>query len=269
MTDSLAGKTIGVLGLARSGLAAARLALGRGARVYASDAGTGEAVQRAADEVRAIGGDAEAGGHDLAKLAGCDFIVLSPGIPPTAKVLKAPEIASVPVVPEVELAYGQLDSRTIAITGTNGKTTVTALLGHLLAEDGQDAAVGGNIGTALSEVALREPQPAVAVVEVSSFQLSGIRTFTPEIGILTNLAPDHLDWYPDVEAYYADKARLFVNASDASRWVLNAEDERARELPGGAAGTRYYFRVSTCPIEGEKGGFLSEDGWLTLRLDDG
>ena len=88
MPRSLAGETIGILGLARSGLAAARLALGRGAKVYASDAGASEAVQEAAEQVRALGGDAEAGGHDLGKLAACDRIVLSPGIPPTAKVLK-------------------------------------------------------------------------------------------------------------------------------------------------------------------------------------
>ena len=267
MSGSLAGETIGVLGLARSGLAAARLALARGARVYASDAGSSDAVRKAADEVRALGGDADVGGHDLDKLAACDFIVLSPGIPPTAKILREPKISRVPVIPEVELAYRLLRSRVIGITGTNGKTTVTALIGHLLEADGQDAAVGGNIGTALSEVALREPQPAIAVVEVSSFQLGTIREFAAEVGVLTNLAPDHLDWYPDVEAYYADKARLFINASPASRWVLNGEDARARELPGDAPGTRYYFRVASPLAEGERGGFVAEDGSLVLRLE--
>ena len=269
MNATLAGETIGILGLARSGLAAARLALSRGARVYASDAGDKPATREAAERVRALGGEAETGGHDVEKLAACSRIVLSPGIPPSAAVLREPRIAHVAVVPEVEFAYGLLDSYVIAITGTNGKTTVTALIGHLLDAAGLDAAVGGNIGTALSEVALREPQPKIAVVEVSSFQLAGIREFTPRIGVLTNLAPDHLDWYADVEAYYADKARMFVNASADSRWILNGEDRRARELPGAAAGTRYYFRAASPLASDELGGFLSDDGWLVLRLESG
>jgi UDP-N-acetylmuramoylalanine--D-glutamate ligase len=269
MPRSLAGETVGVLGLARSGLAAARLALSRGAAVYASDAGSSDAAKEAAETVRSMGGDAEVGGHDLAKLAACGRIVLSPGIPPTAKVLKEEAIRGVPVIPEIEFAYDQLDSPVIAITGTNGKTTVTALIEHLLRADGIDAVAGGNIGTALSELAMREPQPAWAVVECSSFQLAGIDRFTPRIGILTNLAPDHLDWYDDVEDYYADKARLFTNASAGSRWILNAEDERARTLIGDAPGTRLYFRVESAPeSEEELGGWLSS-GVLMIRTEPG
>ncbi|HEU0012042.1 MAG TPA: Mur ligase family protein, partial [Longimicrobium sp.] len=266
---ALDGERIGVLGLARSGLAAARLALARGAMVYASDAGDGPAQRQAAEQVRALGGDAETGGHDLGKLAACDRIVLSPGIPPTAKVLREEAIARVPVVPEIELAYQQLDCPVIAITGTNGKTTVTALIEHLLRESGIDAAAGGNIGTALSELALRQPQPRWAVVECSSFQLAGIRDFTPRIGVLTNLAPDHLDWYPDVEAYYADKARLFTNASPESTWILNAEDERARTLIGSAPGTRLYFRAQSQPAAGELGGWVADGGEMMLRVRPG
>jgi UDP-N-acetylmuramoylalanine--D-glutamate ligase len=269
MSASLVGETIGVLGLARSGLAAAKLALARGARVYASDMGDNPATRRAAEQVNAMGGLAETGRHDLGKLARCNRIVLSPGIPPTAAVLRAPEIAHVPVIPEIEFAFGLLECPVIAITGTNGKTTVTSLIGHLLHEHGQDAAVGGNIGTALSELVMREPQPRIAVVETSSFQLGGIREFNPRIGVLTNLAPDHLDWYSSVDAYYADKAHLFRNATGQSQWVLNGEDEKARNLPGSAPGTRYYFRVASRPPEGELGGYLSADGWLTLRLERG
>jgi UDP-N-acetylmuramoylalanine--D-glutamate ligase len=269
MSVSLAGETIGVLGLARSGLAAARLAAARGAHVYASDAGDSDAAKAAAETVRGMGGDAETGGHDLGRLAACARIVLSPGIPPTATVLREEAIQGIPVIPEMEFAYEQLDSPIIAITGTNGKTTVTALIEHLMREAGMDAVAGGNIGTALAELALREPQPEWAVVECSSFQLAGIRRFTPRIGVLTNLAPDHLDWYADVEAYYADKARLFVNASPQSRWVLNAEDERARDLIGGAPGTRLYFRAATPPeTEDELGGWVSS-GTLMIRTEPG
>ena len=269
MPRSLAGETIGVLGLARSGLAAARLALARGAAVYASDAGSSDAAKEAAEQVRGMGGDAEVGGHDLGKLAACGRIVLSPGIPPTAKVLKEEAIRGIPVIPEIEFAYDQLDSPVIGITGTNGKTTVTALIEHLLRADGIDAVAGGNIGTALSELAMREPQPDWAVVECSSFQLAGIDRFAPRVGILTNLAPDHLDWYDGVESYYADKARLFTNASAGSRWILNAEDERARTLIGDAPGTRLYFRVESAPeSEEELGGWLSSGG-LMIRTEPG
>ncbi|MEX0912552.1 MAG: UDP-N-acetylmuramoyl-L-alanine--D-glutamate ligase [Gemmatimonadota bacterium] len=263
------GERIGVLGLARSGIAAARLALSRGASVYASDLSSGATAAAAAKQLEALGADVELGGHDVSKLAGCSRIVLSPGIPPSAPILAAPELADIPVVPELEFAYEELSGPVIAVTGTNGKTTVTALAAHVLCAAGMRAAAGGNIGTALSELVLRDPQPEVAVVEASSFQLGRTLTFSPAIGVLTNLAPDHLDWYPTVEEYYADKAKLFQNATESSRWVLNAEDDEARRLPGAAPGHRFYFRVESTPAEGERGGFLSSDGWLTLSLDDG
>jgi UDP-N-acetylmuramoylalanine--D-glutamate ligase len=269
MKRSLAGERIGVLGLARSGLAAARLALSRGAHVYASDAGDTESARSAAEEIRLLGGEAETGGHDVARLARCDRIVLSPGIPPGASILGEPALRDVPVVAEVELACEQLESVIIAVTGTNGKTTVTALIAHLLEAAGRRAAAGGNIGTAVSELALAEPQPEVVVLEVSSFQLSRLVNFSPAIGVLTNLAPDHLDWYESVDAYYADKARLFRNATSSSVWILNGEDREARELPGDATGTRYHFRIETPLQAGERGGYLAADGWLVLALGEG
>jgi UDP-N-acetylmuramoylalanine--D-glutamate ligase len=269
MTAIRRDEMVGILGLARSGVAAARLALSRGARVYASDFSDNETTRGAAETIRNLGGDAETGRHDLEKLVGCDRIVLSPGIPPTAPVLRAKELAGVPIIPELELAFEELTGRVVAITGTNGKTTVTALTAHLLNAAGISAEAGGNIGTALSELALRDPQPEVAVVETSSFQLAGIRRFAPDVGVLTNLAPDHLDWYATVEEYYADKAKLFRNARPESRWVLNGEDEPAAKLPGDAPGERFYFRVDSEPAPGERGGYLASDGWLTLRLDGG
>lgn len=268
MSRILSGERIGILGLARSGVAAARLALGRGALVYASDFSDNGVTRAAAESVRALGGDAETGRHDLEKLAGCDRIVLSPGIPPSAPVLHAEELAGIPIVPELEFAYDELTGPVVAITGTNGKTTVTALTTHLLQVAGIDAEAGGNIGTALSELALRDPQPAVSIVEASSFQLGATRSFAPDVGVLTNLAPDHLDWYASVDDYYADKAKLFANAKAGSRWVLNADDELAANLPGDAAGERFDFRVAGDPKDGERGGYLAADGWITLSVED-
>jgi UDP-N-acetylmuramoylalanine--D-glutamate ligase len=179
-------------------------------------------------------------------------------------VLRDPAITGVKVVPEIELAWEQLEAPVIAITGTNGKTTVTALISHLLTGAGLNAPAGGNIGTALSELPLSGEALHWVVVETSSFQLGMIDRFTPAIGVVTNLAPDHLDWYPTLEAYYADKARLFRNAGIRSVWVLNGDDAAVMALPGSAEGSRYVFRVASPLAGGELGGYLTDDGWLAL-----
>jgi UDP-N-acetylmuramoylalanine--D-glutamate ligase len=267
LSRSLRGERIGVLGLARSGRAAAELALARGAAVYASDSSDTPESRDAAERLRAAGAHAETGRHDVGELARCTRIVLSPGIPPSAPVLREPALADVPVTPEIEFAFGLLDAPVIAITGTNGKTTVTGLVSHLLETGGMAAPAGGNIGTALSELALRSGTLDWAVVETSSFQLAGIRRFAPAIGVVTNLAPDHLDWYPGVREYYADKARLFRNADERSVWVLNGEDEDVLRLPGSARGRRLFFRTASLPAPEDCGGWLAPDGWLTLRVE--
>jgi len=256
-----------VLGLARSGRAAALLALAAGDRVFASDAGDGPEVRAAAEAVRAAGGEAETGGHTVDRLAACDLVVVSPGIPPTAPVVRELAARRVRCISELEFAFVHLDAPVIAVTGTNGKSTVTALTAHLLREGGLNAPAAGNIGLALSEVAREGSRPDYVVVEVSSFQLAGIETFAPRIGVVTNLAPDHLDRYDSVEAYYADKAQLFRNATAESRWVLNGEDDAVLRLAGDAPGTRYLFRVRSAPGPAERGGWVSESGDLVVRLE--
>jgi UDP-N-acetylmuramoylalanine--D-glutamate ligase len=261
MTERL----VGVLGLARSGRAAARLALARGSAVYASDAGDSAELREAAAALRAAGATADTGGHDTDRLAACDVIVISPGIPPTAPVLGDARVAGVPRISELEYAYRALSSRVIGITGTNGKSTTTALASHLLRTHGIDAPAAGNIGVALSEVALRQPQPAWVVVEASSFQLGAVDRFAPDIGVLTNLAPDHLDRYAGVAEYYADKKHLFDHAHAGSVWVLNGEDAGVLALAGDAPGRRLLFRVASPPAEGESGAFLRHGTELVLR----
>jgi UDP-N-acetylmuramoylalanine--D-glutamate ligase len=258
---------VGIIGLARSGRSAARLARARGHDVYASDAGHSDDVLDAADEVRMLGGVAETGSHSIERLAACDVIVLSPGVPPTAAILGEPALASVRRISELEFAFRELTAPVIAITGTNGKSTTTALTTHLLVTAGFDAAAAGNIGIALSDVALRAEQPDWVVVEASSFQLADIDTFAPQIGVLTNLSPDHLDRYPSVSAYYGDKARLFRNATRTSIWVLNAEDAAATELPGEADGIRRVFRANTLIGAQEEGGWMNAAGDLCIRID--
>jgi UDP-N-acetylmuramoylalanine--D-glutamate ligase len=214
---------IGILGLARSGRAAAELALARGHTVFASDGGDSPELQAAASSVRQRGGQAELGGHTLARLAECDLLVVSPGIPPDTAVLQDRSVSRVPRVSELEFAFRHLSAPVIAVTGTNGKSTTTALISHVLQHAGLDAPAAGNIGTALSEIALRDKSPNWVVVEASSFQLADIRSFAPRVGVLTNLAPDHLDRYPNVAAYYADKAKLFLEGGVTVR-LLNADE---------------------------------------------
>ena len=240
-------RRVGILGLARSGRAAARLAHARGERVFASDGADSPEARAAAEEIRAAGGEAEVGGHTAAKLAQCDVLVVSPGVPPNAAILQDEQVRAVPRISELEFAFQSLASPVIAITGTNGKSTTTALTSHLLQTAEFDAPAAGNIGFALSEVALRPKKPDWIVVEASSFQLADVDTFAPRVGVLTNLSPDHLDRYPSVDAYYADKANLFRNASPGSTWVLNGEDGAVLVLAGDAAGERRYFRTRGTP----------------------
>jgi len=170
--------------------------------------------------------------------------VPSPGVPPDAAPLAAARAAGVPLLAELELGWRALTeagSRFIVITGTNGKSTTTALASQVLDAAGIAAVAAGNIGRPLLDVALGGPAPAWVVAEASSFQLHDCPTLAPEIGVVTNLAPNHLDRYPDVAAYYADKARLFATATAGSTWVLNADDPAVPGLAGTAPGRRRTF----------------------------
>ena len=233
---------IAVIGLGRSGVAAARLLAREGARVYASDAGRGEGVAQAAAALRAEGIAADGGVHDMTRIRAASLVVVSPGVPPDALPLAMAREAGVPVVGEMEVALEVLRGVPyVAITGTNGKSTVTALVAHLLGALGHRAVAAGNIGHALSDVALQAERPAWIALEVSSFQLHDTPGLAPAVGVLTNLSPDHLDRYASVQEYYADKALLYRNASAASRWVVNADDPQAMQLGLDAHGTRWAF----------------------------
>jgi len=236
---------VAVIGLGKSGTAATRLLAREGARVYASDANESPAAGAAVDALRTLPGvEVETGRHDLTKIRSAAGVVVSPGVPPDAPPLAAARAAGVPIVSELDLGFRALRGvRCIAVTGTNGKTTTTALIAHLLGEAGLRAEAAGNIGRPLSDVALAAQPPRWLAVEVSSFQLHDSPNFAPEIGVLTNLAPDHLDRYPDVAAYYGDKRLLFRNATDENVWVVNGDDTPALALAAGARGRRLRFSL--------------------------
>ncbi len=264
--NTLEGETVAVVGLAASGQAAARLVLEKGGEVHVSDLRTDTATHARGAELRELGAEVDLGEHALDRIAGSDTVVVSPGIPPDAPVLHELRERGVRWISEPEFAFRFFDGPLIAVTGTNGKTTTASLVAHLLEEEGLDVALGGNIGTAFgppaSELALREQSPAWYVVEMSSFQLAAIDRFKPDIGVMTNLAPDHLDWYSSVDSYYADKANLFRNADEHSRWVLNGDDPAVAALSEGVSGRHFYFSRAK---SGRPGAYLDDDV-LTLDL---
>ena len=203
---NLNGKKVAVLGCGRSGVAAAHLAAVHGAahvRVFDSNP---QAVCADAT-VDFVGGATEKEARDFA----ADLVVISPGIEADKPWALAFTCAGAPIIGEMELAFRYFSGRIIAITGTNGKTTTTALIEHILLHAGRSAKACGNYGYPLSEVVLEDPQPEFAVLEVSSFQLETIQSFKPEVAVWLNFAPDHMDRYTKVNDYHEAKLRIFEN----------------------------------------------------------
>src|SRR6185295_9478679 len=227
MGFDVANKRVTVAGAARSGLAAAELLARRGARVTLSEMRS-EAPET--EPLARLGVQLELGGHQAPTFAGADLVVLSPGVPPETPAIQAARDRRVPVIAEIELASRWLQGRVIAITGTKGKSTTTALTGRMLEAAGFKVTVGGNIGAPLSaQVSVSTPD-TLHVVETSSFQLEQIDRFHPWIAVMLNISPDHLDRHPDVAAYGAAKRRIFEN-QDADDWaVINADDPAVLEL---------------------------------------
>lgn len=222
----LKGKHIVVAGAGLSGLAAARFCYRRGAHVSVSD-------NRPANEIDGLEQldphiERDCGGHTEAIFQDADLIILSPGIPLYVPVISRAIQAGIPVWGEIELASRFLHIPIIAITGTNGKSTVTSLCGHILHNCGEQVFVGGNIGTPLIEAV--DGDYSVAVVELSSFQLESVTSFHPHVAVLLNISPDHLDRYPDMHSYMQAKQRVFANQNGADLMVLNQDDAQVLVL---------------------------------------
>jgi UDP-N-acetylmuramoylalanine--D-glutamate ligase len=258
---NLAGRTILVVGLARSGVAAARFLARRGARVRATDAAPADRLGRAVAELGALGVELELGGHRPESFTGADLIVISPGVPHRMPLLDAARAAGVPVIGELELAARFIAEPIVAVTGTNGKTTVTELIGAMLAASGRRVFVGGNIGAPLIGYADGGARAEALVVEVSSFQLDTIETFRPRVGVLLNITDDHLDRYPDFESYARSKMRLFENQRPTDTAVLNAGDAEIRSRSGSVAA-----RVLAFNAPRGDGAAAAEGRTLRLRL---
>jgi UDP-N-acetylmuramoylalanine--D-glutamate ligase len=252
------GTRVIVAGAARSGLAAAELLAARGARVTLSD--VREQVPEA-EALRALGVELELGGHRPETFAAADLVVLSPGVPPEQPAVQAARERGVPVIGEIELASRWLLGRVIAITGTKGKSTTTALTGRMLEAAGFRVTVGGNIGAPLSAQVSASTPDTLHVVEASSFQLEAIDRFHPWIAVMLNVSADHLDRHASVEAYAAAKARIFENQQPSDWAVVNADDPAVLELARrGRAAMRLFARAAPI-LEGT----LIEGDWIVER----
>ena len=255
-----------VIGLARSGIAAAEFLARRGARVVATDMKSEGELPGEALALRERGVRLELGAHRRETLTGASMVVVSPGVPWDLPELAAARVAGVPVIAEVELAFRHLEGRVAAITGTKGKTTTTAALGAMLREAGFDARVGGNIGAPLVGLVEGSTNATTFAVEVSSFQLEGTVRFRPHVAVWLNLSPDHLDRHPSLEAYVAAKARLFANQGPEDWAVVNADDPVVLEQARRARSRRLPFRVTGEPLPSGDGAFF-EAGLARFRLD--
>ncbi|KJE24822.1 UDP-N-acetylmuramoylalanine--D-glutamate ligase [Frankia torreyi] len=233
------GLPVLVVGVGVSGLAAARALLGRGARVRVVDAGDTERHRAAAADLRALGATVELGGLP-ADPGGAGLVVTSPGVPPTAPLIIGSAAAGVPVWGEVELAWRWRGAtRWLAVTGTNGKTTTTEMLGAMLAAGGRRATTAGNIGTPIVEAVAAEPPYDTLAVELSSFQLHYTHTAAPLAAAVLNVAPDHLDWHGGADAYAEAKARIWRHPATIA--IGNADDAASTRLLAQAPGRRVLF----------------------------
>jgi len=227
-----AGKRVLVVGLGRTGVAVSLFAAGYGATVTATDEKSESELGETAAKLREAGVKLELGGHPADAFLDQDLIVVSPGVPANLPALVLAHLKGIPVWGEVELAWRFLRGKLVAITGSNGKTTTTSLVAHILAGAGIPTLVGGNIGVPLLSLVESSTDSSVTVAEISSFQLETIEKFRPEIGVLLNLTPDHLDRHASFEEYATAKMRMFENQLERDVAVLNADDpEVTRRMP--------------------------------------
>lgn len=233
------GKKVLVLGLSKSGIAAAKLAKKHGAVVYLTEGKdvTSENLYKV-EELKNLGINVEYGAHSDEFINNADLVVTSPGIPPHSEIIQRIRKQNIPVISELELAYRECDIPFIIITGTNGKTTTTALTEHILARK-LNVKACGNIGQPPCNIA--DENLDYFVCEASSFQLEMSTSLKPFISVWTNFTPDHIDWHQGLENYFKAKARVFLKPQAPKYSVLNAKDERLLEFAKQAQGEVFMF----------------------------
>lgn len=258
------GKRVTVFGIGRSGVAAARLLREMGATVFMTDSKK-ECDRQYMDSVSELQIQYETGGHS-GKSLDTDLIVVSPGVPCSSPVLREAVSRKISIIGEIELAYRIHPENWIAITGSNGKSTTTTMVGEILKNGLEtESRVVGNIGIAASNGLLGFSENGTIIAELSSFQLETANRLKPDIAVVLNLSPDHLDRYADVDAYYAAKKKIISNLEKDDWFVFNAEDSRLKEWAAelkNKAGTAMY---GLSPVTGD--GAWIEDGYMKYRIN--
>jgi UDP-N-acetylmuramoylalanine--D-glutamate ligase len=234
-------KHITVVGLGVTGDAVARFLVNQGAIVTVTDSGSGDRVKKAAEKLKSVGVLVELGKHNPDLFNETDLIVLSPGVPHIAKHFNEARERGIPVLGEIELACRFISEPIIAVTGTNGKTTTTTLLGEMLMKSGKKTFVGGNIGNPLIDYVNSNKKADCLVVELSSFQLDTIEYFRPDVAVLLNVTDDHMDRYPNFKAYVNSKARIFENQTSDDIAVLNGFDHAIEEMSSRIKAKKVFF----------------------------
>jgi UDP-N-acetylmuramoylalanine--D-glutamate ligase len=237
----LKNKRVLVVGLGRSGLSAAMFLREQGARVTVSDTRSAVALAKEIPALLEAGIMVESGGHGLLTFRRQDLIVVSPGVPMETPEVKQVVAFGLPVIGELELASRYLQGRVVAITGSNGKTTTTTLVGKIFADAGVPTLVGGNIGLPVIDLVAKSGPETVSVLEVSSFQLETVEEFHPWIAVVLNITPDHLDRHGSFETYAAAKARITERQVAEDFLVLNAEDKAAQMVALKTKAQIYWF----------------------------
>jgi UDP-N-acetylmuramoylalanine--D-glutamate ligase len=240
MAMELKNKRVLVVGLGKSGLAAARFLKARGARVTVSDARPATLIAELS-ELLDEGFVVESGSHGLLTFRRQDLIVVSPGVPMNVPELMTVRAVGAHIIGELELGSQFLEGEVIAITGSNGKTTTTTLVGEIMKASGRPTLVGGNIGLPVTEMVAQSTPETWSVLEVSSFQLETIETFRPRIAAVLNITPDHLDRHGSFEAYWAAKARIAEFQTTEDFLVLNAEDVKTQGVAAKTKAQVYWF----------------------------
>ncbi|MDD5505056.1 MAG: UDP-N-acetylmuramoyl-L-alanine--D-glutamate ligase [Candidatus Omnitrophica bacterium] len=255
------GKRISVIGLGVSGKAASMLLKQMGACVFAMDSNDSAQLRETAAGLIAAGIDTRLGldGTDL--IEGSDIIVVSPGVPDTAPALVNAGRRSIPVVSEIEAASWFLPNDIIAVTGTNGKSTIASLIDMMLKESGRQSILCGNIGKAFSSVVLSSNPGQNIVLEVSSFQLKHVDSFRPKIALISNVTQNHLDVHPDFNDYFCSKKNIYKNQTQSDFFVLNSDDDRLARLRPAPGSKIYCFSVKK-----EVRGFYLKDNNFIINM---
>jgi len=236
-------KKYGVLGLARSGIAAAIKIKELGGTAFLSEQKTEAEISDISNLKEAF--ECEFGGHSE-KLLQCDEWIISPGIPLASEIVKLGKVHNIKMISELEFGYQikSSDSVVIAVTGSNGKSTTASLIAHIMKKSGNNCILAGNIGNAICEFPIEKPGIDVIVLEVSSFQLDLIDTFAPQIGLVLNITPDHLDRYDSFRDYALSKMKMFKNQTSQDHAILNMDDVVIEGLENFVHSQKHYFSIN-------------------------